>query len=122
MPVYNPAGHFYEYQGYANPAQYLAESGQINSAINKLRTNLKLDWELVDGLTLTGQAGVNVGHNDADGIWKTFRTYNWEDNINTIRTWETIQNLNLGFDYAFFVRKQLILYLKTLQMQLLNWD
>lgn len=85
LPVRNPAGHFYEYQGYANPAQWLEESGENKSARRKLRANAKLDWELADGLTLTGQAGVNVGNNDSQGFWKTFRTYNWEDNINTIR-------------------------------------
>jgi TonB-linked SusC/RagA family outer membrane protein len=85
LPVRNPAGNFYEYQGYANPAQWLEESGQINSARRKLRANAKLDWELIDGLTLTGQAGVNIGNNTSKGFWKTFKTYNWEDQINTVR-------------------------------------
>jgi TonB-linked SusC/RagA family outer membrane protein len=85
LPLRNPDGNFYEYQGYANPAQWLDESGKINSARRKLRANTKLDWELVNGLTLTGQAGVNVGNNNSEGFWKTFQTYDWENRVNSIR-------------------------------------
>ena len=85
LPVYNPAGHFYEYQGYANPAQWLTESGENGTATQKFRSNTKLDWEIIDGLTLTGQAGFNMGNVDSKGFWKTFKTYDWDDKINTIR-------------------------------------
>jgi TonB-linked SusC/RagA family outer membrane protein len=85
LPVYNPKGSFYEYQGYANPAQWLAESGTNQTANRKFRANTKLDWVLVEGLTLTTQAGLNVGNKDSEGFWRTFQTYNWDNNINTIR-------------------------------------
>jgi len=85
LPVRNPEGNFYEYQGYANPAQWLEESGQNNTARRKFRANAKLDWELIDGLTFTGQGGVNIGNNSSNGFWRTFTTYNWENQINSIR-------------------------------------
>lgn len=55
-PVYNPAGGYYTFQYYSNLAQALEEMGTKQTSNINATLNGKLNWKILDELTLTGQA------------------------------------------------------------------
>ena len=80
MPIRNPAGNYYQYQGFGNPMSYLEEGGDSKSEKSSFTSNFKLDVQLFDDLVFTSQAGLYVMNADQDAYYRTFITYDW-DNI-----------------------------------------
>ncbi len=85
QPVFNPQGQFYGYQGYENPAQSLTEGGQHKTGFSRFNTNLKLDYNLLPGLKLTGQAAFRLDYLNRETITRTFTRYNYAGNVQDIR-------------------------------------
>lgn len=84
VPFKNPSGNYYTYQGYQNPFQELKEGGSSNIDDSKLNNNFKIDWEPVNGLTWTGQAGINIEEYNNDFNFPTFYGYNWDNSLNSL--------------------------------------
>ncbi|UOY04932.1 TonB-dependent receptor [Muricauda sp. SCSIO 64092] len=64
QPVRNPDGQLYTFRGFANPLDLLEQGGETNTVTTRVISNLKLDYEIIDGLTLTGTAGINQNRID----------------------------------------------------------
>ncbi|GAB3276890.1 TonB-dependent receptor [Larkinella harenae] len=84
-PVYNSVGQFYGYQGYENPAQYLAEGGTAKGNLSRFATNFKLDYLLLPGLKVTGQAAVRFEYNNTNSTSPTLTRYNYAGGVQDIR-------------------------------------
>jgi TonB-linked SusC/RagA family outer membrane protein len=84
-PVYNQVGQFYSYQGYANPAGYLAEGGTTTGNLSRFATNLKVDYTIIPGLKLVGQVGIRMDYNDSTAIHPTITRSNYTGGIQDIR-------------------------------------
>ncbi|PTS98588.1 SusC/RagA family TonB-linked outer membrane protein, partial [Pedobacter sp. HMWF019] len=85
QPVFNSVGQFYGYQGYENPAQSLAEAGSDNYNLSRFGTNFKLDYNIVEGLKLTGQAAIKLDYMNDKTTNRTFTRYNYVGGIQDIR-------------------------------------
>lgn len=85
QPVYNPAGNFYGYQGYENPAQSLEQGGLTTQWFTGVHTNFLANYKPVEGLTITGQAAVNLDFLNADALLPTYTRYNWANGVQDIR-------------------------------------
>jgi TonB-linked SusC/RagA family outer membrane protein len=85
QPVFNPNGQFYGYQGYENPAQSLSEAGLRKYYLSRFNTNFKLDYTIIEGLKLTGQAAIRFDYFNDNGISRTFTRYNYAGGIQDIR-------------------------------------
>jgi len=85
QPVYNPAGNFYGYQGYENPAQSLADGGLTTVWYTGVHTNFLANYTPIPGLTITGQAAVNLDFNNNDALLPTYTRYNWDNGVQDIR-------------------------------------
>lgn len=85
QPVYNPLGEFYGYQGYQNPAEILQEDGIRKYALNRFNTNFKLDYSILPGLKVTGQASINVDNYTDNATYPTYTRYDWYGNVQDIR-------------------------------------
>ncbi|MDD2797695.1 MAG: TonB-dependent receptor [Bacteroidales bacterium] len=77
LPVYNPLGQFYKYQGYGNPVQDLVEGGEYVSDYSRFSTNFKADVKIMEGLKLVTQVGVELGFWNGNGYYPTYQAYNW---------------------------------------------
>lgn len=84
LPVYNPQGQFYKYQGYGNPASDLEEGGVAKSSYSRFSTNAKATADLFEDLKLVGQAGVAYGFWHHNATYPTFNSYNWDGGIQTV--------------------------------------
>lgn len=85
QPVFNPSGQFYGYQGYEGPAQYLEEGGTGLSNLSRFGANVKIDYTLLPGLKLTGQAAVRLDYQNRSTTNRTITRYNWAGGIQDIR-------------------------------------
>ena len=85
QPVFNQEGQFYGYQGYENPAQSLAEGGERKTNYSRFTTNFKLDYEVLEGLVLTGQAAIEMGFYADNSNTRTFTRYNYTGGVQDIR-------------------------------------
>lgn len=85
QPVYNPEGEFYGYQGYENPAQSLTQGGAGITENTRFNANFKADYKVVEGLTLTGQVGINLDYENDNSTSPTFTRYNWAGGVQDIR-------------------------------------
>ncbi len=84
VPVRNPAGNYYGYQGYENPFQELKEGGGENITDSRWSNNIKLDWEPIKGLVWTGQIGINLERKDDNVTKPTNEEHNWDNSINSL--------------------------------------
>ncbi len=84
LPVYNPNGQLYTYQGYTNPVQLMLEGGKSISNSHKFQTNVKADLKILNDLKLVTQIGIVLGINDSDWNNRTYNELNWEGEIQTI--------------------------------------
>jgi len=84
-PVYNQVGQFYSYQGYANPAGYLAEGGTTTDNFSRFATNLKVNYTVISGLKLIGQVGVRMDYLNNVAIHPTIIRSNYTGGIQDIR-------------------------------------
>jgi TonB-linked SusC/RagA family outer membrane protein len=80
-PVKNPAGNFYTFEGFDNPAQVLQEGGDTRSTTGNFTFNNQLTWEVIKGLNLIGRAVVRKNDGDNYIVQKMIYNYNW-DNVN----------------------------------------
>lgn len=82
VPVYNPFGQFYKYQGgFRNAVQYLEEAGLNTNNGYRLSTNIKGNLEIYSDLKFVGQVGVNLDFNDGKRTNPTFPQYKWDGTI-----------------------------------------
>ncbi|RYE55319.1 MAG: SusC/RagA family TonB-linked outer membrane protein [Sphingobacteriales bacterium] len=84
-PLYNSVGQFYSYQGYANPAGYAEEGGVRNDNFSRFATNFKVDYTVISGLKLTGQASFRFDYNNYRSTFPTFTRYNYAGGVQDIR-------------------------------------
>jgi TonB-linked SusC/RagA family outer membrane protein len=80
-PLYNPAGRFYTFEGFDNPAQVLEEGGDTKQLTGNLTLNNQLSWQIMPGLNLVGRAVVRKTDGDSYIVQKRNYNYNWE-NVN----------------------------------------
>lgn len=85
QPVFNPQGQFYGYQGYENPAQTLAETGKRNINYSRFTTNFKIDYTVIEGLKLTGQAAVKMDYYNDHANYRTFTRWNYAGGVQDVR-------------------------------------
>lgn len=79
VPIYNPLGQLYKYQGgFRNPIQYLEEAGINKDNAYRLSTNLKGNLKLLNDLLLVGQVGVIVDFIERKETRPTFAQHNWD--------------------------------------------
>lgn len=79
VPVYNPKGQLYKYQGgFRNPVQYLKEAGLNNSNSYRLSTNIRGNVEVFTDLKLVAQVGVNADFRDGRITNPSFPQHNWD--------------------------------------------
>ena len=81
LPVYNPGGDLYMYQGYINPIQSLLEGGKGTRNQNKFETNIRADLKIFKDLKLVTQMGVRLGLNDTNYFNRTYRSTNWQGGL-----------------------------------------
>lgn len=79
-PIYNPAGGYYTFQYYSNLAQALEELGDKRTTTSNVTFNGTLDWEITNGLELTGQAVVKHSTGDAQATYLEVEWYDWNNN------------------------------------------
>ncbi len=77
VPLRNPNGDYYTYQGFINPAQQMAEGGKRRSTSGTFSFNVKADAEILKGLKITGTAGINMGNFTDNANTRTFSLFNW---------------------------------------------
>ncbi len=80
-PMYNPAGNFYTFEGFDNPAQVLENGGESNLTSGNFTFNTSLKWNVVEGLNIIGRAVVRKEDADKYSVMKMLYSYNW-DNVN----------------------------------------
>lgn len=86
-PLRNPAGNFYTFEGFDNPAQVLEEGGMANKTTGNVTVNNQLRWNVIDGLDLVGQAVIRKYDFGENVTNKIIYSRNWEDvNHRTART------------------------------------
>ncbi|WP_370862161.1 SusC/RagA family TonB-linked outer membrane protein [Parabacteroides faecis] len=86
-PLRNPAGNFYTFEGFDNPAQVLEEGGMASKTTGNVTVNNQLRWNVIDGLDLVGQAVIRKYDFDENVTNKIVYSRNWEDvNHRTART------------------------------------
>ncbi len=86
LPIYNPGGKLYAYQGYSNPVQILKEGGTAKGNSNKYQTNVKADWKIFNDLKIVGQIGLNLGIYDGNTTRPTYLLTNWQGGLQKIES------------------------------------
>ena len=82
VPLYNPQGQLYKYQGgFRNPVQHLEEAGLNKSNDSRLSTNIKGDMKIFSGLKLVAQVGLNLGFRNGSTTHPSFNQYKWDGTI-----------------------------------------
>ena len=84
VPLKNPEGNYYGYQGYENPVQELTMGGNETITDSRWSNNVKLDWEPIKGLVWTGQIGINLERYDDNAYDATNEEHNWDNSINSL--------------------------------------
>lgn len=91
-PMYNPAGRYYAFEGFDNPAQVMDEGGESTHTTGSFTFNNSLTWNVIDGLNVIGRAIVRKSDADKDIIFKYTPIYNWENiNHRTKRTPNSVE-------------------------------
>ncbi len=85
VPLHNPLGQYYTYQGFVNPAQELEEGGTRLSNLSTFSFNIKADAEILKGLKITGQVGINNSNNNDNANYKTFNEYDYIGGLQGLR-------------------------------------
>ncbi|WP_111307280.1 TonB-dependent receptor [Confluentibacter sediminis] len=109
-PVYNLKGEFYGYQGYGNPAQWLAEGGQRTKNYSRFTTNFELNYEILKGLKLTGQAAFEFGFYNENAATRTIVRHNYVGEV---------QNILNSTNSAYYTSQKT---LKKIYQGYLNYD
>ncbi|MDR0743949.1 MAG: TonB-dependent receptor [Tannerella sp.] len=85
LPVYNPNGDFYTFQGFQNPVQMLVDGGTYKSNVSKFTTNIKGDLKIMEDLQLVAQMGLILTYGNNSTINSTFNQYAWDGHTEQIR-------------------------------------
>ncbi|MDR0699791.1 MAG: TonB-dependent receptor [Tannerella sp.] len=86
-PLRNPAGNFYTFEGFDNPAQLLEDGGFSNLTTGNFTINNQLSWQPLKDLNIIGRAVIRKSDKDKNVIRKMLYSYNWENvNHRTART------------------------------------
>jgi len=78
IPMYNPSGQFYMWQGFSNPANALANGGRTNLRHDRLTFNAKGDLRILDGLKLTAQYGTVISNDATKLNVRSYPEYGWD--------------------------------------------
>jgi TonB-linked SusC/RagA family outer membrane protein len=78
-PMYNPAGRFYTFEGFVNPAQALMDGGETQRVSGNFTFNNSLTWKIADGLNLIGRATIRKSDADEYRVMKGIYYNNWLD-------------------------------------------
>lgn len=84
VPVRNPEGNYYGYQGYENPFQELEQGGNRRTRDSRWGNNFKLEWTPIEGLVWTGQLGINLERYDDKAYYSTNIEHNWDNSDNLL--------------------------------------
>jgi TonB-linked SusC/RagA family outer membrane protein len=77
FPTRNVNNEWYDVFGYRNPVAKTTDGGRVSNTEEILRLNLKATAELLDGLTLTGQASSVMRKGFKKQYWQTFVFKDW---------------------------------------------
>lgn len=80
-PVYSKDGEFFAQGGWGNALAQAKEGATSTYNTRNLNTNFKLIAEIVDGLKLNLQAGINYSAQNDEDIYKSVPLYNWEGQL-----------------------------------------
>lgn len=81
QPMYNPAGEFYLFQGFTNPAQAAEEHGNTSKITGNITVNNTLNWEVIKGLNIIGRAIISKRDGDENEENKIVYERNWDNEI-----------------------------------------
>ncbi|MBP9017591.1 MAG: TonB-dependent receptor [Paludibacteraceae bacterium] len=84
LPIYNPKGQYYKYQGYQNAPSLLSEGGNSKSDYSKFITNFKAEIDIIDGLKLVGQSSIDLSFWRKSSVYKKFDAYKWDGSIESV--------------------------------------
>ncbi len=88
-------------QGFTNPLQQLRDHGNNDNFSTDLSVNLKVDYEIVDNVTLTGQVGGDYGFLERSQFIRTYQNYD----VETGEPYQTRNSPNRGtkfFDKSLY--------------------
>lgn len=85
-PMYNPAGSFYTFEGFVNPAQALVDGGETTKTSGNFTFNNSLTWKVIDGLNIIGRAVIRKSDADEYSSMK-YIEYSYWDNEYGGRNW-----------------------------------
>ena len=77
-PVYNADGNFFTQGGWSNAVALAKESETATFKTREMNGNFRLIANIIDGLTLTAQAGVNYKNKNNEDIAKAIPLYTWQ--------------------------------------------
>jgi TonB-linked SusC/RagA family outer membrane protein len=81
IPLLNPAGRGYMWEGFGSPATFVSEGGRRTMKNDRFTFNGKADLKIIEGLKLVGQYGVSIAQNETKTENRTITSYDWEDNV-----------------------------------------
>ncbi|HKO79209.1 MAG TPA: SusC/RagA family TonB-linked outer membrane protein, partial [Chitinophagaceae bacterium] len=80
-PVYTPDGKFFAQGGWDNAVAYAKEAPTSSFNTRNININFKLIADIIDGLKLNLQAGINHINKDSKDMGKPFPLYKWDGTI-----------------------------------------
>jgi len=80
-PVYNAQGQYYAQGGWGNSVAFAKEGVPSDNRTRNINTNFKLVADVLPGLKLTAQAGINFRTQKNDSILRPFPLYRWDGTI-----------------------------------------
>jgi TonB-linked SusC/RagA family outer membrane protein len=84
LPMYNPAGNFYMWEGWAGPANILTNGGRRYISNDRFTFNAKADLKIIESLKLIGQYGVSIAQNETVTENRSMTYYNWDNSVRRI--------------------------------------
>ncbi|GGK46115.1 MULTISPECIES: SusC/RagA family TonB-linked outer membrane protein [Flavobacteriaceae] len=97
FPVKTPEGNWFSQWGYANPITLARAGDPREKWTNRVSPNFKLDWDILEDLTLTGQASLTFENYNSRLIKKQIPYYFWEDIFSYYEYQTNPSNANYGF-------------------------
>lgn len=80
-PMYNPAGNFYTFEGFVNPAQAMVDGGETTRTSGNFTFNNAITWNVIDGLNIIGRAVVRKSDADEYSVLKYIDYRYWENEL-----------------------------------------
>ena len=78
VPIANPQGQYFAQGGWGNAVAEAKEAATSTFKTRNLNTNFKLSADIIDGLKLNLQAGINYSSENDNDIAKSVPLYNWD--------------------------------------------